>query len=177
MKTADELRAMIRDVVDFPKPGIVFKDITPLVLDPDAMCSAAELILKEFGEEQIDLIAGIESRGFLIGAVASQLMGVGLALVRKKGKLPADTVSESYELEYGTDSVEMHTDAVKPGQRVLIIDDLLATGGTAAAACRLVEQLKGEVVGCGFIIELSFLPGRAKLAPHKTVSLIDYASE
>jgi len=171
------LRALIRDVPGFPKPGIIFKDITPLLLQPDALRHAAKMILNEFSGEKIDVVAGIESRGFVVGTAVALELGAGLALVRKKGKLPWKKLAESYQLEYGTDTVEIHSDAVKPGQKVLVIDDLLATGGTAAATCRLVENLKGELVGCGFIIELSSLNGRRKLSDYRVVSLIQYDSE
>jgi len=177
MGPANDLRALIRDVRDFPKPGIVFKDITPLVLKPGALQRAAGLIVDAFSGQTIDVIAAIESRGFVIGAAVALKLNVGLVLVRKKGKLPYKTITETYALEYGTDSVQMHIDAVAPGQKVLVIDDLIATGGTALATCKMVEQLKGQVVGCGFIIELSFLKGRDKLAGYRVVSLIDYASE
>ena len=173
----EELRALIRDVRDFPKPGIVFKDITPLLLKPGALQRAAGMILEGFRDRKIEIVAGIESRGFTIGAAVALQLNVGLALVRKKGKLPYTTISETYALEYGTDAVEMHIDAVKPGQNVLVIDDLIATGGTASAACKLVEQLEGKVVGCGFIIELSFLKGRDKLSRYRTLSLIEYDKE
>ncbi len=177
MAQADALRALIRDVRDFPKPGIVFKDITPLIQKPGALQRAASMIVDEFGGQKIDVVAGIESRGFVVGAAVALKLNVGLALVRKKGKLPYRTISETYSLEYGTDTVQMHVDAVAPGQQVLVIDDLIATGGTALAACKLVEQLKGQVVGCGFIIELSFLKGRDKLSAYRVVSLIDYDKE
>ena len=177
MGSADDLRALIRDVPDFPKPGIVFKDITPLLLDPGALRQAGQMIAGGFAGNPVDVVVGIEARGFVIGAVLAQQLDVGLALVRKQGKLPYETVRETYALEYGTDTDEMHTDAVRPGQQALVIDDLLATGGTAAATCTLVKQLGAKVTGCGFIIELSFLHGRDKLADTQVVSLIQYESE
>ena len=177
MGPADELRALIRDVPDFPKKGIVFKDITPLLLEPGALQRAAGMILDGFRGQKIDAVAAIESRGFTIGAAVALQLNVGLALVRKKGKLPYKTISESYTLEYGSDTLQMHVDAIGPGRKVLVIDDLIATGGTALATCKLVEQLKGQVVGCGFIIELSFLKGRDKLSGYRVVSLINYDKE
>ena len=174
---AEELRKLIRNIPDFPEKGIVFRDITPLALTPDALRDCAKQLIKQFDGAEIDLVAGIESRGFIIGTAVAMELGVGLALVRKKGKLPYETVSETYSLEYGSDSVEMHTDAVKAGERVLVIDDLLATGGTAAATCRLIERLAGTVVGCGFIIELDFLEGRNLLENRKIVSLLHYETE
>jgi len=177
MATVDDLRALIRDVPDFPKEGIVFRDITPLLLQPVALRRAGEMLALAFRREPVDVVVGIESRGFVIGAVVAQQLNVGLALVRKEGKLPWKRVSETYALEYGTDTIEIHTDAVAAGQHALVIDDLLATGGTAAAACRLVRRLGGEVTGCGFIIELAFLKGRERLADTRVVSLISYESE
>ncbi len=160
----DDLNGLIRDVPDFPKEGIVYKDITPLLLNPKALAGAADLMAKPFQEAGIDRVLGIESRGFIFGAPMSVALGAGFGLVRKAGKLPYKTYSASYELEYGTDTVELHIDTVEKGQRVLIVDDLIATGGTAAAAIDLVEEAGGEVVGCTFLIELAFLSGREKLA-------------
>ena len=177
MAAPDDLRALIRNVPDFPKKGIVFRDITPLVLHPVALRQAAQMLVHAFTGDPVEVVVGIEARGFIIGAVVAQMLNVGLALVRKKGKLPWKTVRETYALEYGSDTVEMHTDAVRPGQRALVIDDLLATGGTARAACRLVGQLGGEVTGCGFIIELGFLKGREQLRDTKVVALVNYESE
>ena len=157
------LRALVRDVPDFPKPGILFRDITPLLLDPQAFEAAIEAMAEPFRERGVERLLAIESRGFLFGAPLAKLLGVGLALVRKKGKLPYDTHEARYELEYGVDAVEMHVDAVTSGQRVLVVDDLIATGGTAAAAARLVEQQGGTVAVCAFVIELEALDGRARL--------------
>ena len=164
------LRQFIRDVPDFPKPGILFRDITPLLLDPNAVAEAAELIAEPFRKAGVDRVLGIESRGFLFGAVVAQALGAGLVLVRKAGKLPGPVHQIEYELEYGSDKVEMHTDAVEPGQRVLIVDDLIATGGTAAAGLALAREAGVEPVGCAFLIELVALEGRKQLsAPVHTV--------
>lgn len=160
------LTQRIRDIPDFPKPGILFRDITPLLLDPKALDLAVEAMVRPFRELAVDRLLAIESRGFLFGAPMAQALGVGLGLVRKKGKLPYQTHESSYELEYGTDSVEMHVDTVSPGQRVLIVDDLIATGGTAAAAIDLAVQAGAEVVGATFLIELSALEGRSRLDTH-----------
>jgi adenine phosphoribosyltransferase len=153
----------IRDIPDFPKPGILFRDITPLLLDPKALGTAVEAMVAPFRELAVDRLLAIESRGFLFGAPMAQALGVGLGLVRKKGKLPYQTHESRYELEYGTDSVEMHVDTVSPGQRVLIVDDLIATGGTAAAAIDLAAQAGAEVVGATFLIELTALAGRSRI--------------
>jgi len=177
MDEAAILKQKIRNVPGFPKPGIVFRDITPLLLDPAARAMAAQSLADAFRAARPDVVAGIEARGFIVAALVADRLGVGLALVRKKGKLPYSTVSAQYALEYGTDTVEMHTDAVRQDQRVLVVDDLLATGGTARAACELVEKLGGRVVGCGFWIELSFLNGRARLAGRDVCALVQYESE
>lgn len=168
-----DLRRYIRDIPDFPKPGILFKDITPLLADGAAL----RWTIDQLGERYrgtVDMVLGIESRGFIIGAALAYALGVGIAIVRKPGKLPAQTFSAQYELEYGTDILEIHRDAFGEKQRVLIVDDLLATGGTATAAIRLVEHLGGEIVECAFIIELGFLKGRERLAPRPVHSLIRY---
>lgn len=171
-----DLEALIRDVPDFPKPGIIFKDITPLLADPDALKYTADQLAGQYADENIQLVTGIESRGFIFGSMIAERLDVGFAPIRKPGKLPAEKLSESYTLEYGTDTVEMHVDVVNPGSRVLMTDDLLATGGTMQAACRLVEKLQGIVVGASFVIELSFLRGREKL-PCPVHSLIQVAAE
>ena len=158
------LRQFIRDVPDFPKAGILFRDITPLLLDPKAVAAAAELIAAPYHDAGIDRVLGIESRGFLFGAVVAQALGAGLVLVRKAGKLPGPVHEVEYELEYGTDKVQMHTDAVETGQRVLIVDDLIATGGTAAAGLALARQAGVEPVGCAFLIELVALAGREQIS-------------
>jgi len=171
------LRTIIRNVPDFPKPGVVFRDITTLLADPQATRDAADAITEPYKAAGVDVVVGIESRGFIFGSLVAERLGVAFAPVRKPGKLPAGKIEETYDLEYGTDTIEMHIDAVKPGQKVLMVDDLLATGGTMAAACRLVERLGGEVVGCTFVIELSFLQGRRKLDGRNTFALVDYDSE
>ncbi len=172
-----DLRTIIRNVPDFPKPGVVFRDITTLLADPQATRDAADAITEPYRAAGVDVVVGIESRGFIFGSLVAERLGAAFAPVRKPGKLPAGKIEETYELEYGTDTIEMHTDAVKPGQKVLMVDDLLATGGTMAAACRLVERLGGDIVGCSFVIELSFLQGRRKLDGRNTFALVDYDSE
>ncbi len=168
------LRERIADVPDFPKPGIVFKDITPILIDPEAFRGSVDAFASMYGNETIDAILGIESRGFLFGAALAYQIGAPFIPVRKPGKLPRDTVREDYALEYGTDALEMHKDAVGDGHSVLIIDDLLATGGTAAAARSLIEKSGAEVVGLGFVVELSFLNGIEKLSGSEVHSLIKY---
>ncbi|MCE5277979.1 MAG: adenine phosphoribosyltransferase [Planctomycetaceae bacterium] len=172
-----ELAKVIRDVPDFPKPGIIFKDITPLLASAEAMDQCIGDLVAPFRDKGIRAVVGIESRGFIFGAAAACRLGAGFVPVRKPGKLPAKTLSISYELEYGTDSIEIHADALVPGQRVLMMDDLLATGGTMAAACHLVEKLGAQIVGVAFVVELCFLPGRAKLAGRDVHSLIKVAGE
>ena len=167
-----DLENYIRDVPDFPKKGIVFKDITPLLADPEAMREACDRLAEPFAEAGVAKVVGIESRGFLFGPRVAERLGAGCVPVRKPGKLPAETIGQSYELEYGSDGVEMHTDAIAPGEKVLMLDDLLATGGTMAAACRLVRRLGGEIVGVAFVIELCFLHGRDKLADYDVHALI-----
>jgi adenine phosphoribosyltransferase len=164
--------ALIRDVPDFPKPGILFKDITPVLEHPAAVREVVTLLAADAREKGADVIVGIESRGFIFGIPVALELDLPFTLVRKVGTLPYDRITEAYSLEYGTNTVEMHTDAIRPGQKAYIIDDLLATGGTAAAAVRLVQRLGGEVVGFGCLIELSFLPGRAALADVPTTSLL-----
>lgn len=157
------LLSKIRDVPDFPKPGIVFKDITPLLQDREALRIACELLAGPFRDRGVSLVVGIESRGFIFGPSVAVALGAGFAPARKGGRLPWDTVEESYDLEYGTDRVELHRDAVRPGDRVLIVDDLIATGGTAAATASLVRRMGGELVGLSFLLELTFLEGRKRL--------------
>lgn len=171
--TAIDLRAHIRDIPDFPKPGIVFKDITTLLANAEALRTVVDGFADRY-RGRVDMVLGIESRGFIVGSAVAYALGVGLALVRKPGKLPSRTYAAEYELEYGVDKLEIHTDAFGHPCRVLIVDDLLATGGTAGAAVRLVQQLGGEVVACAFIIELGFLSGRAKLEPCEVFSLVNY---
>ncbi len=172
----EALKQKIRNVPDFPIPGISFKDVTTLFKDPAAFRSAVDCFVEEYEDESIDLVAGIEARGFILAPVLAYHMGKGIVPLRKPGKLPAETRRIEFELEYGTDALEMHLDAVKPGDRVLIVDDLLATGGTATAACRLVEDAGGIVAGVGFLIELSFLDGRRRLDGHPVFSLLEYGS-
>ena len=168
-----DLRRYIRDIPDFPKPGILFKDITPLLADGPALRWTVDQLSERY-RGAIDMVLGIESRGFIVGAALAYALGVGIAIVRKPGKLPAQTFSAQYELEYGTDILEIHRDAFGEKARVLIVDDLLATGGTATAAIRLAEHLGGEIVECAFIIELGFLHGRERLTPRPVHSLVRY---
>ncbi len=168
-----DLRAHIRDIPDFPKPGILFKDITPMLAHGPALGWTVDHFAERY-RGAVDIVLGIESRGFIVGAAVAYALGVGLALVRKPGKLPSETFAAKYELEYGSDALEIHRDAFGHPCRVLILDDLLATGGTAGAAIALVERLRGEVVECAFVIELEFLKGRQRLAPHPVYSLVQY---
>lgn len=170
----DELKSYIREVPDYPKPGINFYDITTLLKDPAGLRATVDSFAELFAGRQVDKVAGIESRGFLFGPQIAYLMGAGFVPVRKPGKLPCETVKATYELEYGTDELEMHRDAVGPGEKVLIVDDVIATGGTAAATARLVESCGGEVVGFGFVVELTFLRGRDKLSDYYVTSLVRY---
>jgi adenine phosphoribosyltransferase len=169
-----DLASKIRDIPDFPKEGIVFKDIMPLLADPDALRQAVQELAEFARPRSPDLVMGAEARGFILGGALAYELGCGFVAARKPGKLPWDTVSAEYELEYGTDSLELHADAVREGARVLVHDDLLATGGTARAKCDLVEKLGGEVVGIAFVIELEFLHGREKLEGYDLHSLIKY---
>ncbi len=171
-----ELRSLIRDIPDFPKPGIGFKDITPLLADGAALADAVARLADYARGLNIDCVIAAEARGFLLGPALALQLGAGFALARKPGKLPYETVRSEYLLEYGSGALELHTDAVASGRRVLVHDDLLATGGTAAALCELVEQLGGEVVGCGFLIELAFLGGRERLAGRDVHALLTYDS-
>lgn len=169
-----DLRAKIRDVPDFPKPGVVFKDIMPLIGDPAALAETVERLAEWAGPRTPDLVLGAEARGYITGGALACRLGCGFVPARKPGKLPWHTVAVKYALEYGFDQLEVHADAIKPGQRVLVHDDVLATGGTAKATAELVEQLGGVVVGLPFIIELAFLDGRAKLGGYDVFSLIEY---
>jgi adenine phosphoribosyltransferase len=171
-----DLKALIRDIPDFPKAGIVFRDITPLLANGPAWRESVDRLAEHY-RDRVDVILGVESRGFLVGSAVAYALGCGMVVVRKPGKLPAATFSASYALEYGTDSLEIHQDAFISGSRVLLVDDLLATGGTAEAALTLVRQLGGQVVGAAFLIELTFLGGRQRLAPCEVLSLIQYESE
>jgi len=172
--TVDDLRRFIRDVPDFPEPGIVFRDVTPLLADAEAHRRAVEEVSRPFRGERIDRVLGIESRGFIFGAPVALALGTGFGLVRKAGKLPFETISVEYDLEYGSDRVEMHVDAVEPGQRVLVVDDLIATGGTAAAAVALARRAGGEVIGAAFLIELVGLAGRDRLDLERIHTVIRY---
>ena len=167
----------IRDIPDFPKPGIVFKDITPVFLEPEALRFAIDELAEYARTRSVDYVVSAEARGFVLGAALAAAAGAGFILARKPGKLPREVSSVEYELEYGLDALEMHSDAVQGGNRVLVHDDLLATGGTAGALCSLVEQAGGVVAGCAFVIELAFLNGRARLADYDVRSLVVYDAE
>ena len=169
-----ELKNYIRDVPDFPKKGIVFKDITTLLKDQEAFKDAIDQLTEPFREAEVDIVVGIESRGFIFGSAVAYKLGAAFVPVRKPGKLPADALKEEYALEYGTDAVEIHQDSIKEGQKVLIVDDLLATGGTMEATCKLIEQLKAQIVGIRFLIELTFLKGKEKLSGYDVSSIIEY---
>jgi adenine phosphoribosyltransferase len=171
--TSDDLKRLIRDIPDFPKPGILFRDITPLIANPRGLAAIVDQIAAPY-LGSVDVVLGIESRGFIVGAPVAYRLGVGLTIARKQGKLPYETVSQSYDLEYGTAALEVHRDGLPAGARVLIVDDLLATGGTAAAAVHLVGKLGGSVLGCAFVIELAALGGRARIAPLSCFSLVRY---
>lgn len=168
------LESYIRDVPDFPKPGILFKDITPLLSSPEGLARSIDRMAETIDPASYDLVCGIESRGFIFGTALARQVGKGFIPIRKPGKLPWKTASESYELEYGKDTIEIHVDATEGGRRVLMVDDLLATGGTMEAGLKLVRQIGGEPVACMFVIELSFLEGRAKLGEVPTHALIRY---
>jgi adenine phosphoribosyltransferase len=170
-----DLRAYVRDIPDFPTPGILFRDITPLLLDPGALDAAIAGLASLVADDRIELVVAAEARGFILGAALARALGAGFVPARKPGKLPWDTISAEYTLEYGVDALEVHSDALAHGARVLVHDDLLATGGTARALCELVSGLGGEVVGCAFLVELSALQGRRRLAPHPVHALIEYA--
>jgi adenine phosphoribosyltransferase len=173
-ESLDRIRALIRDVPDFPQKGIVFKDITPLLADEAGFSMAIDLIVAHFGRGNVDKVVGIEARGFIVASPVAYHFGAGFVPVRKAGKLPWDSESQEYELEYGTETLEIHKDAFHPGERVLIVDDVLATGGTARATARLVERLGGKVVGIACLIELSFLKGRNQLQGYEFFALVTY---
>lgn len=177
MTAAELLRARVRDIPDFPKPGIVYKDITPVLADPQALNAVVGALADWARPLDVDVVIGAEARGFLLGPAIARELGAGFVLARKPGKLPHTTIRAEYELEYGTDSLELHTDAVSAGHRVLVHDDLLATGGTAAALVSLVEQAGGVVAGCAFLIELGFLPGRQRLSGADVHALVRYDGE
>ncbi len=170
----EDLKKKIREVPDFPKPGILFYDLTTLLKDREGLRQVIDLLTQEFEGKEIDIVVGIESRGFIFAPALAYNLNAGLVLVRKKGKLPAESISATYALEYGQDVLEMHKDAIEPGQRVLIVDDLIATGGTAAATAQMVLQLRGDVVGLAFIVELGSLNGREKLIGFEVFSILTY---
>nr|WP_198912525.1 adenine phosphoribosyltransferase [Desulfuromonas acetoxidans] len=170
----EELRSIIRDIPDFPKKGIVFKDITTLLADGKSFHRMIDLIAHRYIGQKIDKIVGVEARGFLLGSALAYKLGVGIVLVRKPGKLPYKTLKKTYDLEYGTDTLEIHEDAFQPGERVLIADDLLATGGTVTAVVELVEELGADLVECAFLAELDFLKGRDRLPENKVFSLLHF---
>lgn len=176
MITTDELRTLIRDIPDFPKPGILFRDITPLMADAAALEAAVSGLAECARPLNVECVLAAEARGFLLGPALALALGTGFALARKPGKLPYETVSAEYELEYGAGRLELHSDAVPSGARVLVHDDLLATGGTARALCELVEKVGGEVVGCSFLVELAYLNGRDLLGHHSAHALLTYES-
>jgi adenine phosphoribosyltransferase len=173
MKT-DELASLIRDIPDFPKPGILFKDITTLLKEPAAFRAVIDAFSERYRHERLDTIAAVESRGFIFGAPLAYTLGVSFVPVRKMGKLPAETIEEEYALEYGTATIELHRDAIRPGARVLVVDDLLATGGTIRATCNLIEKVGAQVAGLAFLVELSFLNGRERLKGYDITALITY---
>ncbi len=171
---ADSLRAAIRDVVDFPKPGIIFKDITPVLADGKLFRESISMLCETAGGVKIDKVVGIDARGFIFAAAVADRLGAGFVPIRKKGKLPWKTRQTAYSLEYGESIVELHEDAILPGESILLVDDLLATGGTAAAAVKLLDELGANIIGISVLIELGFLAGRAKLAPHPVHAIITY---
>ena len=168
-------RDYIRDIPDFPKPGILFKDITPLLAEPRAFASVIDRLAQAFSDQKLDAIAAAEARGFIFGAPLALALGVGFIPIRKPGKLPYATIATEYQLEYGSDRLEVHSDALQPGNRVLLLDDVLATGGTMRACCDLVAQTGAEVAACAFILELDFLKGRDRLTPFEVFSLFRYS--
>ncbi|TRO64002.1 adenine phosphoribosyltransferase [Christiangramia sabulilitoris] len=170
-----QLEKYVRNITDFPKKGVSYKDITPLLLDPQAMNQAVELFLKNLPHRNLDKVVGIESRGFFFATLLADKLKAGFIPVRKPGKLPHRTHSENYDLEYGSDTLEIHEDAIKKGEKILLHDDVLATGGTAAATCKLIERCGGEIVQCNFLVELEFLNGRARLEKYNVSSLIQYS--
>jgi adenine phosphoribosyltransferase len=173
-KMYSDLKAKIRDVADFPKKGILFKDITTLLADPKSFQMAIDFIAHRYIDRHIDAVLGVEARGFIMGAALAYKLGSGVIIVRKPGKLPAATESVTYQLEYGEDSLEIHKDAIKPGMKILLADDVLATGGTVRAVIMLLEKMKAEIVECAFLAELSALKGREKLKPYSYFSLLSF---
>jgi adenine phosphoribosyltransferase len=172
--TSEQLRALVRDIPDHPQPGVVFKDITPLLADADAFRAAVDGLVEPFARSAVSHVVGIEARGFIVAAPVAHQLAAGFVPVRKAGKLPWRTVAQAYSLEYGTDELELHADALGPGDRVLVVDDVLATGGTAHATATLIEGTGAAVVGLAFLIELEFLGGRSRLVDHKIASLLRY---
>jgi adenine phosphoribosyltransferase len=172
-----QLQKLIRDVPDFPKAGIIFKDITPLLRDPAGLALTVEMMANPFRGQNVEVVVGAESRGFIFGTAVAQALSCGFVPVRKPGKLPAEKVALTYDLEYGQDTLEIHRDAIHKGQRCLMVDDLLATGGTMGACCQLVEGLGGNIIGISFLIELSFLKGRARFARYNVHSVLKYDNE
>lgn len=170
----ERLEACIRNIPDFPEPGIQFKDITPLLKEPDMLRLSVHQLIHPFLGQGIIYVAGMEARGFIFGSLAAWELGVGFIPLRKPGKLPHDVRSLSYDLEYGSASLEVHIDAINKGDRILLVDDLIATGGTAAASCQLIEELGGEIAGCAFVVELDFLKGREKLSQYQIHSMVHY---
>lgn len=170
----NNLKKLVRDVPDFPKKGIIFKDITPLLQDPKGLREAIETISSHYNDRKIDMVVGAEARGFILAPTVAFNLGAGFVPIRKPGKLPYEKISMSYALEYGTDTLEMHKDGIKKGQNVLMVDDLLATGGTMAACCKMVESLGGNIIGCAFLIELTFLDGKKTLNKYDVFSIIKY---
>jgi adenine phosphoribosyltransferase len=175
MVTMEQLKAAIREVPDWPKKGILFYDVTTLLKRADRFHEAVDALICPYGNRKVDLVAGVEARGFIFAPTVAYALGAGFIPVRKPGKLPAATHKATYDLEYGTDSLEIHRDAVEPGQRVLIVDDLIATGGTAQAVAELIERMGGEIVGFAFVVELEFLKGREKLRKYEVTSLLKYS--
>jgi adenine phosphoribosyltransferase len=174
MSKGIDLKRYIRSIPDWPKKGILFRDITPLLADPKAFAAAIDALCADFTEADVEYVAAVEARGFMFGAAVAKKLGVGFVPIRKKGKLPWQTESVSYDLEYGTDTLEVHRDAVEGRAKVLLVDDLLATGGTMAAACKLIEKIGGQVVGIAFLVELGSLRGREKITDYKITSIISY---
>jgi adenine phosphoribosyltransferase len=177
MVNGESLRASIRNIPDFPKKGIMFRDITTLLNDKQAFVQTIDVLYERYKSEKIEKVASVESRGFIFGSVLAYRLGAGFVPVRKPKKLPSATIKEEYQLEYGTDALEIHTDAIKQSERVLIVDDLLATGGTVEATCKLVKRLGGDIVSLAFLIELTFLHGRERLREYDVYSIIQYDSE
>ena len=169
-----DLKRYIRDIPDWPKEGILFRDITPLLLNPNAFAAAIDVLCVDFTDAGIEYVAAVEARGFIFGSAVAEKLGAGFVPIRKKGKLPWQTENITYDLEYGTDTLEVHSDAIESGGKVLMVDDLLATGGTMAAACKLIEKIGGTVGGIVFLVELADLQGREKIADYKVVSIITY---